>query len=580
MRPLSSYRHSVLVLILMLITLLGSLPGLSGLQVIDRDEARYAQASVQMRDSGDYVNIRFHDRDRHKKPAGIYWLQTASLNLFSSPEKRDIWVHRLPSVLAGLLAVIGLYWAGLTIYGRKGAFIAALLLSTSFLLIFESHIAKTDAALCAASVWTLGALLKLRDPQYSAAHPQIGIILWVALGCGVILKGPILPAIALTTLITLFVWERQHETIRPSWRVFFSPLGLCCFGLLVLPWYIMIAKATDGAFLTTAVTSDLAPKLTGGQEKHGGLPGYYVLTIFVTFWPAALFLLSGFAYGFKALKTTPKTDLKTDLKTDQHKPLVSDKARFLLAWIIPFWIILELTPTKLPHYILPLFPAIALLIAGAIMDMSAYKNYRKTRSIGALIFFIVSAALAFVVAGGEALYGNDHIWVYVVAVVILLLALCTTVWVFQGHIKRGVTGMILTGLGLSIPTYAHVMPQLDRLRIAPKIATTIEAHNLKLPRNGGALIRSPHFTEPSLIYYLGDNVLLGDKANDYDRYPAQSEHIWIIDEEKSESDALLTALTNLATYNEKCLSSLGSVSGLNYSKGDDVDLQIYTIKDC
>ena len=82
----SAPRHSLMIIALILLTLLGSLPGLSTLQVTDRDEARYAQASLQMRDSGDYVNIRFHDRDRHKKPAGIYWLQTASLKMFSSPE--------------------------------------------------------------------------------------------------------------------------------------------------------------------------------------------------------------------------------------------------------------------------------------------------------------------------------------------------------------------------------------------------------------------------------------------------------------------------------------------------------------
>jgi len=86
---ISAPRHALIVIALIVLTLIGSLPGLSSMQAIDRDEARYAQASVQMRDSGDYVNIRFHDRERHKKPAGIYWLQTLSLKAFSTPQSRS-----------------------------------------------------------------------------------------------------------------------------------------------------------------------------------------------------------------------------------------------------------------------------------------------------------------------------------------------------------------------------------------------------------------------------------------------------------------------------------------------------------
>ena len=568
MTSLTTYRHSVLILILMAVTLLGSLPGLSSMQVIDRDEARFAQASIQMRDSGDYVNIRFHDRERHKKPVGIYWLQTASLKLFSSPQKRDIWVHRLPSVLAGLLAVIGLYWSGLILYNKQGAFIAALLFSTSFLLIFESHMAKTDAALCAASVWAFGAILRLRAPQQSATHSRAGLILWVALGCGVILKGPILPAIVITAWITIIIWEMKLEKNHSPWATIFNPLGLCLFGLIVIPWYIMIYKATGGTFFSTAISSDLTPKLTGSQETHGGLPGYYALTMFVTLWPAAIFLLSSLAYGLKAAKASNDTSLNPSY------------ARWLLAWIIPFWIILELTPTKLPHYVLPLFPAIALLMAGAVMDMNRHKSFPKTRYMGALIFFIVSASLIFIVAGADAYYGENNLWVYGLAVIILLLALMAMVWACQGHIIRSLVGTILTGLGLSIPTYAQIMPNLNRLRIAPNIAATIQQHNEALSRNDEVLIRSSHFTEPSLVYYHRGQVLFGDKADDYNKYPAQAGQIWIIDAKITDSAARLKVIQDIATYNEMCLSTLGDFAGMNYSNGNEVDIRLYTIKDC
>ena len=125
------------------------LPGLSRLPVIDRDEARYAQASVQMAESGDLLNIRFQDEARNKKPAGAYWAQTAMIKAFAGPDTRKLWAQRLPSVLGALISILLLYWGGLKLVGRDAAFIAASLLAVSLIFVFEGHIAKTDALLCA-----------------------------------------------------------------------------------------------------------------------------------------------------------------------------------------------------------------------------------------------------------------------------------------------------------------------------------------------------------------------------------------------------------------------------------------------
>src|SRR6202049_935319 len=82
------------------------LPGIAAIPPLDRDEARFAQATRQMLESGDFVRIRFQDEARNKKPAGIYWLQSASVGLFSTPESTAIWPYRLPSLLSGALAVL------------------------------------------------------------------------------------------------------------------------------------------------------------------------------------------------------------------------------------------------------------------------------------------------------------------------------------------------------------------------------------------------------------------------------------------------------------------------------------------
>src|ERR1700690_3880937 len=87
-----------------LVALLASLPGLFTLPPTDRDESRFAEASAQMLESGDFTNIMFQDEPRYKKPVGIYWLQVASVKAVSNVERRDIWAYRIPSVLGAMLA--------------------------------------------------------------------------------------------------------------------------------------------------------------------------------------------------------------------------------------------------------------------------------------------------------------------------------------------------------------------------------------------------------------------------------------------------------------------------------------------
>src|SRR5690606_30270389 len=109
------------------------------------------------------------------------------------------------------------------------------------------------------------------------------------------------------------------------------------------PWLVAVQRATDGAFLREALGSDFFAKAAGGEESHGLPPGFYLLLVTVTFWPGSM--LAGWALG------------------ESWRNRVEPAVRFLLAWLVPSWILFELVPTKLPHYVLPLYPALALLTA-------------------------------------------------------------------------------------------------------------------------------------------------------------------------------------------------------------------------
>src|SRR5215472_6181209 len=127
--------HGRAVAMLVLVSLLAFLPGFFQIPPVDRDEARFAQATKQMIESGDYVDIRFQDENRYKKPVGIYWLQAAVVKsadaLGISDAHTTIWLYRIPSLLGAVGAVLLTYWAALAFVSRQAAVLAGLMLAAS-----------------------------------------------------------------------------------------------------------------------------------------------------------------------------------------------------------------------------------------------------------------------------------------------------------------------------------------------------------------------------------------------------------------------------------------------------------------
>ncbi|HYD69374.1 MAG TPA: glycosyltransferase family 39 protein, partial [Azospirillum sp.] len=123
-------------------------PGFLELPPFDRDEARFAQASSQMLESGDLIDIRFQDEPRWKKPVGIYWLQSAATAAIGADAK-VIWTYRVPSLLGAVLSVLLTAWAGTRLFGPAAGALAGVMLAGCVVLGVEARMAKTDAVLLA-----------------------------------------------------------------------------------------------------------------------------------------------------------------------------------------------------------------------------------------------------------------------------------------------------------------------------------------------------------------------------------------------------------------------------------------------
>src|SRR4030081_1507535 len=183
--------HARAIAVLLVASLVSFLPGFFSTPPIDRDEARFAQATKQMVESGDYVDIRFQDEVRYKKPVGIYWLQAAVVKAASAlgfqRAPTTIWLYRIPSLIGAIGAVLLTYWAALAFVSRRAAVLAGLMMASCVLLGVERLIAKTDAMLLMTVVAAMGAMGRAylsgeRGERPDAAGGwRIAAVFWTAL---------------------------------------------------------------------------------------------------------------------------------------------------------------------------------------------------------------------------------------------------------------------------------------------------------------------------------------------------------------------------------------------------------------
>jgi 4-amino-4-deoxy-L-arabinose transferase-like glycosyltransferase len=490
--------HSRALVMLALVAFAFFAPGQISLQPMDRDEPRFAQASKQMLETGDFVDIRFQEEARHKKPVGIYWLQAAAVTAGEAlgvPGARTmIALYRLPSLFGAIAMVLLTYWAALAFLSRGGALIAALIMAASVLLGVEARLAKTDALLGALSIAAFGfiarAYFAARAPGVAPALRKPHLVLfWLVIGASILIKGPITPLILALTILALAIRDRSlgwFGTMRPL-------LGLGIVALVVLPWLILILHKAGWGFITESVGKDMLAKVGGAQEKHGAPPGTYLGVFWLTFWPAAPLALLAVPFAWRERR--------------------DDGVALLCAWIIPFWLILELVPTKLPHYVLPLYPAIAILIMLAI-ERAGLMRARWALALAAIlialvpmIFLIGSPALFLILEEGAAFSRLPFLAMPFLAISASLGLLAALALAKDRRPVRAFVLGALASLALVVAAYPFGLPQLKALNLSPRLAEAARAAGCTDPA-----FATVGYREPSLVFLTATGIVMTDAA--------------------------------------------------------------------
>ena len=523
------------------------LPGIAALPPLDRDESRFAQATRQMLESGDYLRIRFQDEARNKKPVGIYWLQAASVAALGDAQSNAIWPYRLPSLVGATAAVLLSFALGSAVVGREAALTGAALLACSLGVVVEAHLAKTDAVLLATVAAAQGALgiIYLRARRGGAPAPwPWALLFWTAQGAGLLIKGPVTPLVGLLTAAALSLADRDArwlKALRPLWGV---PLMLA----LAAPWFIAITAATGGAFLGEAVGHDLVGKLTGAQEAHGAPPGYYLLLSAATFWPGSLLIGPALAWAWQQRATAAE--------------------RFLIAWAVPFWVVLEIVPTKLPHYILPVYPALALLAGRAVLALGdgAVIRRRWLDGITIALWAAVALALAAALALLPGRFGAGFDVVGLVAAAILLNVagwLAVAAWRGGPALAATIAALALVAFA---PAFHRVAPELDQLWLSREAAAMVARY--RPPPD--APVAAVGYREPSLVFLLGTGTrfLAPDSAAEY--VTATRGAAALVSDR---DDAAFRSALQARGWEPRAVER---VDGLDYSNGQRMTLTLYT----
>jgi len=526
-----------------LLTLVAGLPGLLLLPPLDRDESRYAQATSQMLESGDFVDIRFQDEPRWKKPVGIYWMQALAVATTSRVENRDIAPYRIPSLLGAMLAAAACAWAGAALFGQRAGFLGGILLGATFLLSSEAGIAKTDAMLCGAITLSMAALARIYMAARADQPPQRlhKLLFWLGLGLSILIKGPIGLIVVIPAMIALSVWDRDLSWMRRlGWG-----WGLPLVALIVGPWAIAITIATDGGFWREAIGGDLAPKLAGAQESHGGFPGMYLVLAPLLFFPATLMLPAALSTGWQR----------------RGEPAV----RFMVCWLVPAWLIFEAAPTKLWHYTLPTFGAVALLAAAALTRPIGVIS----RRLGAILTVFAGTLIIGITLYGLTEFGTSTAQTWA-TLTIAFTAGAAAIGAFL-LLNRAATSAVIASVVLGIVAHAALAGTLRQLRplaIAPRLETTLEQANLH-PRQGRITgpVAITGFHEPSFVFLTGRATELTD-AEGAARALAEGRPAIV---EAHDADAFHQSSARLGVTGR----AVGVVTGHNYSSGDDVSLTVY-----
>jgi|GEM_PF-1097544 len=531
--------------LLLVVCLACFLPGFAGLQPLDRSEAQIAQVSRQMLESGDFLVLRFQDEVQHARPPGIHWLQGASVLIVEAlgvvEATGRIIIYRIPSLIGAVAAVLLTYWAALVLARRREALLAAAFVASSIILMIEARLATASAPLLACMVAVLGGAARCWLAR--GAHRLPGsalLIFWSGLVLGLLIAGPVALVFAVLPMLALSIDQRSVRWLGllRSWT------GLAVVVLGVGAWIIAISWRSGAEFLLAA-----AAEVSTARAGLWVPPGALLALSLVTFWPAAI--LSALAVPFAWVNRR------------------TDVVRFLIAFVVPTWIVFEIMPVKAAADVMPLYPALAILAAIAL-TRGFVGPHRRLAKITSLLLLLVPALLALgIPLAGR--YMGDGMLARAMPLVFLagLISLLAWFYFLKGAVIAAAMTGVLSAMVLSLGVFGFVQPLLRSMQVSESLAATQTALECPEPMAG-----TLGYREPSLVFLMGSGLAMPADGVEAVAFLSAGECRLLFVERRHQHD-FLRALDRASV--EPAL--LTRLRGFNAAELRHVDIGVYIVRD-
>ena len=500
-----------------------------------------------MIDSDNWLYPTFNGELRPDKPILIYWLMAGCVQTFGQVE----WAFRLPSAIGVGIAAFATFAAARRLLSDKAAILAVLMFISSPLTMLMGTAATADGWLLGMTTAALASFVcAITKP---VPRPRLLFIALLALFCGLaqLTKGPVALAIVGFPVLGISVFGRKHFQ-QPRRLVWLSVLALCTSVLIFLAWAIPANLATQGEFAARGIGKHVVSRMLAPMEGHGGdfllsLP-YYIPVLFIVFFPWVAFLPVAFRLLLSSQPGEPERALRS----------------FVLWASVPLFVLMSLVATKLPHYVLPMWPALAIVVAHAIdrrlpvargWRVVAFTTLGLCTIIGATGYF---AAPFLLPLDGTMLpaWTAGALFAGGAALALILL-----------RKQRHGAGAVVLALSMLLTQQIvalGLLPQFEQVKLAPRVARIVhEQSPAEVP------ILSVRFGEPTLVFYLWPRRVQTEGAREaIDTWKLQDgPGVLILRAEEMETAALLQS-------DESRFRVIAEVEGFNYSNGKDLTLVI------
>lgn len=332
--------------------------------LVPTDEGRYAEMAREMVATGDWITLRLNGIKYFEKPPLQNWMNALTFTLFGLGD----WQARLWTGLCGLIGILASSYTAFKIYGRRIAVITALVLGSSFYWAAMGHINTLDMGLSGMMTLALcGLLLAQRDGASNTEQRNGMLLCWAGMALATMSKGLIGVVLPGAVLVIYTIWTRDFGL----WLRLHMGKGLLLFFAITTPWFILVWQANPEHPHFFFIHEHFQ-RFTSTIHKRGGAWYYFFPLLIIGIVPWLGLLLQSLWKG-----------LAKEKSEFQAK-------KMLVVWSVFIFFFFSISGSKLPSYILPIFPALAILIACAIEELSSLQI-----KINAALLVVIGAASLF-----------------------------------------------------------------------------------------------------------------------------------------------------------------------------------------